>query len=67
MKALLVMATALLLCSCASGPQIHAQFAGTYGWAAPASGDDPRLKNPRFYMDDDDLPAWTRTAPARTW
>jgi len=68
MKSCFVVAAVLLLSACASGPpQFHAQFSGASEWMGPTSIDDPRLMNPRFYMDDDNLPAWTRAAPAPRW
>lgn len=67
MKSLLAVATVLLLCSCSSAPQMHAEFAGmpsSYS-LGPSSANDPRLRSPRFYMDEGgDLPAWARIAPA---
>ena len=69
MRFLLVVACVSLLCSCAAGPQIHAGFSqagfsgASYG-LGPTSANDPRLREPRFYMDaGDDLPAWTHAAP----
>ena len=64
MKYLLLIAAVLLLCSCASAPQLHTSFAGAPNAIGPTSANDPRLRDKRFYMDDGDgLPAWTRAAP----
>jgi len=64
MKFLLALAAVSLLCSCASAPQMHAEFSGMPYGLGPTSANDPRLREPRFYEDEgDDLPAWTHAAP----
>jgi hypothetical protein len=64
MKLIPVLAVALLLSACASAPQIQSDFAGAPNAFGPTNASDPRLRQPRFYMDDSDsLPAWTRVAP----
>jgi hypothetical protein len=64
MKLFLALAAALLLSSCASAPQMHSDFAAAPDAYGPTSTSDPRLRQPRFYMNDsDDLPAWTKAAP----
>jgi hypothetical protein len=66
MKSLLACAAALLLSACASAPQVHSEFASPRSPYAsgPTSANDPRLRQPQFYMDESDgLPAWTRAAP----
>ena len=64
MKSLLALAAVSLLCSCSSAPQLHTSFVGGPYTIGPASANDPRLWDKRFYMDDGDhLPAWTRAVP----
>ena len=64
MKSLLALAAVSLLCSCASVPQMHVEYSGTPYRLGPTSADDPRVRSPRFYMDEGaELPAWARDAP----
>ena len=63
MRTLLPLAALMLLASCASGPTVHTSFDG-YGYTSgPSSADDPRLLNPKFYMNDDKSIAEPYTAP----
>jgi hypothetical protein len=68
MKALLTVVSVLLLCSCAGAPvmngSIQSSFNGTSYTSGPTSADDPRLRSPQFYMNDDKSPAVQPAAPA---
>ena len=60
MKALLIVGLTCLLCACSSAPVMHTSING-YGYSpGPTSINDPRMLEPRFYMDEGDLPAWVR-------
>ena len=64
MKSLFCAAAVLLLCSCASAPQVQTYMSGVRYSSGPTSANDPRLRSPQFHMDDaDGLPAWTRGSP----
>jgi hypothetical protein len=56
MKTLLVAAFILGLSACASSPQMSSVVNGYKYTSGPTSADDPRLRSPAFYMDDDKLP-----------
>ena len=65
MKVGLVVVSTLLLGACSGAPVVHSSFNG-YGFAgapSPSVSSDPRLAQPRFYMDDDSTPAWLKAAP----
>lgn len=67
MKALLVVASVLLLCSCAGAPamngSIQSSFNGTPYTSGPTNADDPRLRSAQFYMNDDKSPVVRPAAP----
>ena len=64
MKSLFCLTVVLLLCSCASAPDVQGYVAGTSYSLGPTSANDPRLHHPQFYMDgSDSLPAWSRASP----
>jgi hypothetical protein len=60
MKALFSVVSVLLLCSCAGAPvmngSMQSSFNGTTYTSGPTSADDPRLRSPQFYMNDDKPP-----------
>jgi hypothetical protein len=56
MKTFLSVLSLLLLCSCAAGPTLHTSVNGNSFASGPTSVDDPRLRGPQFYMDDDKSP-----------
>jgi hypothetical protein len=56
MKTLLSVLSLLLLCSCAAAPTLHTSVNGNTFASGPTSIDDPRLRSPQFYMDDDKSP-----------
>jgi hypothetical protein len=68
MKALLSVVSVLLLCSCAGAPvmtgSMQSSFNGNTYTSGPTSADDPRLRSPQFYMNDDKSPAMQPVAPA---
>ena len=64
MKLLSIFAFASLLCACSATPVVHNSFNGYSYSSGPTSADDPRLRQPRFYMDDEgDSMPWLKDAP----
>jgi hypothetical protein len=63
MKTLLNVAWVLLLCSCAAAPTVRTSFNGNSFTSGPTSADDPRLRSPQFYMNDDKPLAAPAAAP----
>jgi hypothetical protein len=55
-KTLLGVLSVLLLCSCAAMPNMRTSFNGNTYSSGPTSIDDPRLRSPQFYMNDDGQP-----------
>lgn len=53
MKALLIAVVLLSLCACSSVPTMHTSVHGGSFTTGPTSIDDPRLRSPEYYMDDD--------------
>ena len=68
MKALLILVSVTLLCSCAGAPvmsgSIQSSFNGTTYSPGPTSADDPRLRSAQFYMNDDKSVSPPQAAPA---
>jgi hypothetical protein len=68
MKALLSIVAVLSLCSCAATPSmngsVQSSINGTSYTSGPSSADDPRLRSPQFYMNDDKSPAGRQAAPS---
>ncbi|HVZ44185.1 MAG TPA: hypothetical protein VHA82_10290 [Ramlibacter sp.] len=64
MKPILIASCALLLSACSGTPVFQSSFNG-YGYSmGPTSASDPRLSQPRFYMDEgDSLPPSLKAAP----
>lgn len=63
MKALLMLGCTCLLCACSGAPVMHTTFNG-YGYSsAPTSASDPRLRQPRFYMDESESFPWLKAEP----
>ena len=63
MKSLALFACVWLLSSCSSAPVMQTSVNG-YGFSsAPTSASDPRLRQPRFYMDERDSMPWLNAAP----
>jgi hypothetical protein len=66
LRRILWLSVPMSLCACASTGDIQTQYVGPrdghiYGGTfnlGPASAGDPRLMDPRFYMDDDSTPRW---------
>jgi len=56
MKTMLFAISVLLLCSCATAPSLQTSFNGHSFASGPTSLDDPRLRGPQYYMDDDRSP-----------
>lgn len=56
MRALLGVLSVVLLCSCAAAPTMRTSFNGNTYANGPTSIDDPRLRSPQFYMNDDGPP-----------
>lgn len=65
MKTLLSAVSLLLLSSCAAAPALHTYTSvnGNTFASGPTSFDDPRLRSPQFYMDDDKFPVERGGAP----
>ena len=67
MKAMLGAVLVVLLCSCAGAPVMtgstQSSVNGTTFTSGPTSVDDPRLRSPQFYMNDDNSPVAQRVAP----
>ena len=64
MKLLSILALASLLCACSATPTVHSSMNGYSYSSGPTSADDPRLRQPRFYMDDEgDSMPWLKDAP----
>jgi hypothetical protein len=67
MKALFVLVSVLLLCSCAGAPvmsgSVQSSFNGTRYSPGPTSADDPRLRTSQFYMNDDKALPEPQAAP----
>jgi len=57
MKMILGALSIVLLCSCAGAPVMQSSFNGSPYSPGPSSADDPRLRAPQYYMDDDKSPA----------
>jgi len=68
MKALFVLVSVLLLCSCAGAPvmsgSVQSSFNGTTYSPGPTSADDPRLRGAQFYMNDDKSVPGPQAAPS---
>jgi len=64
MKLLWILACTWLLCACSASPVVHSSVNG-YGYSsAPTRENDPRLRQPRFYMDDEgDSMPWLKDVP----
>jgi len=63
MKVLLILGCTCLLCACSAAPVMHTSVNG-YGYSSdPTSANDPRLRQPRFYMDESDSPSWLKEEP----
>lgn len=69
MKSLWILCCALLLNACSEAPVTHSSSSGSsssfngYGYQyGPTSVDDPRLKQPSFYMDESDSIPWLNNA-----
>lgn len=56
MKTIAGVLSVLLLCSCAAAPTLRTSFNGNAYSSGPTSIDDPRLRSPQFYMNDDGPP-----------
>jgi hypothetical protein len=58
----------LMLCACATAPQMHGSFQSSFNGnhfvSGPTSIDDPRLQSPQFYMNDDASPMDRSVTPA---
>ena len=63
MKTLFSVMSVLLLCSCAAAPTLQTTLYGNTYRSGPTSIDDPRLRAPQFYMDDDKSPVEPAGAP----
>jgi hypothetical protein len=63
MKTLLSVLSVLLLCACAAAPSLHTSVNGSAFTSGPTSVDDPRLRSPQFYMDDDKSPVRQAGSP----
>jgi hypothetical protein len=64
MRALFIVASTVLLCSCAGmSSSIQSSVNGMSYQAGPTSADDPRLRSARFYMDGDDSPSVRSVSP----
>lgn len=65
MNWLLTAISVWMLCSCAgvSGGSIQSSINGTSYTSGPMSADDPRLRSPQFYMDDDKSPVRPSAPP----
>jgi hypothetical protein len=64
MKPILIVSCALLLGACSGTPVLQSSFNGYSTSMGPTSASDPRLKQPRFYMDEgDSLPPSLKVAP----
>jgi len=72
MKSLSTLACVLLLGACSEAPVMHSSsgygssFNGYSYQYGPTSIDDPRLKQPSFYMDGDDSIPWMKAAVPQT-
>ncbi|MDB5815927.1 MAG: hypothetical protein JWN23_3044 [Rhodocyclales bacterium] len=64
MKTLLIIASILGLSACASSPQISSVVNGYRYTTGPSDANDPRLRSPAFYMDDD-KPPYEYVGPGR--
>ncbi len=64
MKTLLIAAAILGLSACASSPQMSSVINGYKYTSGPSSADDPRLRSPASYMDDD-KPPYEYVGPGR--
>ncbi len=68
MKIAFSVLSVLLLCSCSGMPpmQVQSSVNGSQFVSGPTSFDDPRLRDPRFYMNDDASPTpMAAPAPSR--
>jgi hypothetical protein len=70
MKSLSILACALLLGACSEVPVMHSSssgysssFNGYRYQFGPTSIDDPRMRQPSFYMDGDDSIPWLKAVP----
>ena len=63
MKSWFCVFLALLLCSCAAAPALQTSFNGNTYASGPTSINDPRLRSPQFYMDDDKSPVQQAGSP----
>jgi hypothetical protein len=70
MKSLSIIACVLLLGGCSEAPVVDTSTTG-YGSSfngyryqlEPTSIDDPRMRQPSFYMDGDDSVPWLKAVP----
>jgi hypothetical protein len=71
MKLSSMLVCVLLLGACSEAPVTHSSSTGTYGSSfngysyqpGPTSIDDPRMRQPGFYMDGDDSIPWLKAVP----
>jgi hypothetical protein len=64
MKAVLILGFACLLCACSAAPVMHTSINGYTYSSGPTSANDPRMRDPHFYMDESsESPAWMKAAP----
>jgi hypothetical protein len=63
MKTFLSVISVLLLCSCAAAPTLQTSVNGNAYVGGPTNINDPRLRAPQFYMDDDKSPMERAASP----
>lgn len=71
LRTILLLSVPMSLCACASTGDIQTQYVGPrdgriYGGTfnlGPVNASDPRLVDPRFYMDDESTPRWLLMTP----
>ncbi len=63
MKTMLCVISVLLLCSCAAAPSLQTSYNGQSFASGPTSPNDPRLRSPQYYMDDDRSPVLPGSVP----
>jgi len=69
MKSLPIVAWALFLGACSEAPVMRSSFDYSSSFngytyqSAPTSIDDPRMRQPSFYMDGNDSIPWLKVVP----
>ena len=63
MKAFLILGCTCLLCACSAAPVMHTSINGYTYSSDPTSANDPRLRQPHFYMDESNSLPWLKAEP----